>query len=328
MMDPILLAFLLLALAGVVFSAVFSGLETGLYTINRVRLAVRASHNDPAAVRLRRIVGNPNQMLATLLIGNNMANYAGSFGIAAILEHKGVSPVQAILINACILIPVLFIVGETLPKDLFRTYTDRWSYAFSGFLAACDRMLTWIGLVPIARGFGTLVGRIFGADASAAVTARQRVSHLIKEGISVGVLSEVQTTLADRALAMRDHTVRDEMIAWSQVAHVPQRLNPEARNVIVRKHHHTRFPVTNENGKVVGYISMLDVLLQADRPTEELLQPTVIFEADISVRRALRRMQTERCQMAVVAQKTDGRPIGLVTIKDLVEPLTGELAAW
>jgi CBS domain containing-hemolysin-like protein len=32
--------------------------------------------------------------------------------------------------------------------------------------------------------------------------------------------------------------------------------------------------------------------------------------------------------MAVAVDPDNGQPLGLVTIKDLVEPITGELAAW
>jgi putative hemolysin len=183
-MTPELTGYILIMLAGLVMSALYSGLETGLYTINRVRLMVRASHHEKSAVRLRNLINNPNHMLATLLLGNNIANYAGSFGIAAILDYHDVGPGIAIFINAGILIPLLFVFGETLPKDLFRTHTDRWSYAFSGLLVLTSRLLTVVGLVPIVRLFGTLIRRLVGADATAAVTARQRMSQLIKEGVS------------------------------------------------------------------------------------------------------------------------------------------------
>ena len=43
---------------------------------------------------------------------------------------------------------------------------------------------------------------------------------------------------------------------------------------------------------------------------------------------ALRVMREERHPMAVVQDPATGRPLGLVTLKDLVEPLTGPLRAW
>src|SRR6267142_2727621 len=113
------LIFGVVALLAMILSALFSGIETGLYTINRVRLTVRASHGDRRASRLQNYLANPNRMLSTLLLGNNLAHYGQSYCIAAIIDHFGFSPGQSVLINAGVLIPVIFIFCETLPKDLF-----------------------------------------------------------------------------------------------------------------------------------------------------------------------------------------------------------------
>jgi putative hemolysin len=327
-MNPELMGYILIMLAGLIMSALYSGLETGLYTINRVRLMVRASHQERSAVRLRKLLNNPNHMLATLLLGNNIANYAGSFGIAAMLNYHGVGPGKAILINAGILIPLLFIFGETLPKDLFRTHTDRWSYRFSWLLILTSRLLTVIGLVPLVRGFGALLTRFVGGDAAAAVTARQRMSQLIKEGLGAGVLSEHQTTLADRALALRDRSVGSEMIPWAKVNRVPLDASPSQRYEVVAGQRHNRLPVVDRSGKAVGLIAALDCLLDPQRPTKELLIDTIELTPEMPVREALRQMRRDRCPLAIVVNRTTNKPIGIVTFKDLVEPLTGELAAW
>lgn len=323
-----LLAFALLALVGILFSAVFSGTETGLYTINRVRLTVRASRGEFSAVRLRDFLNKPNRMLSTLLLGNNMANYAGSLGIAAILDHMGVSPWQAVAINAGILVPLLFVFGETLPKDLFRTYTDVWSYRFAGFLTWTGRILTWIGLVPLVQVFGDVMGRLLGSDILAAAGARQRISHLIAEGVGAGVLSESQTTLADRALALREFRVGDEMVPWKRVIWVPADAGHKQRVDSFRRRAVTRAPVVDAHGNVIGSLNLIDAVLEADAVMADLLQPVAIVHPATRVREALQQMQAQRCAMAVVVAPRSHRPIGIVTFKDLVEPLTGELSAW
>src|SRR5690242_7607943 len=107
------LIFGVLALLAMILSALFSGIETGLYTINRVRLTVRASHGDRRAVRLQNYLANPNRMLSTLLMGNNLAHYVVSFSVAAIIDEFGIAPGSAIAINACLLIPLMFIFADT-----------------------------------------------------------------------------------------------------------------------------------------------------------------------------------------------------------------------
>lgn len=333
-MNAELLLWASVALVGLGLSALFSGLETGLYTINRVRLTVRASRHDRRAERLRRFIQNPTRMLGTLLIGNNIANYLGSFGVAAMLDVYGVSPVSAIAINACILIPLLFIFGETLPKDLFRTHTDRWSYPFAGFLTWCERLLLWTGVLPAVQGVGALAGRAFRTERGDAPdelpggAARQRISQLIKEGAGAGVLSESQTSLADRALALREVRVGSEMVPWKHVSTLRDGANAAERIAMLRRQPHTRVPVVNAQGRVVGVVSVIDALLEADKPLTEMMVTPTSLSPSMPVREALRAMRGSACPLAIVTHPRTGAPIGIVTLKDLVEPLTGELAAW
>jgi len=330
-----MLPFLMLALIGLVLSAVFSGLETGLYTINRVRLAVRVGAGDARARKIREQVEHPRRMLATLLIGNNIANYASSFGFAVMFEAAGISQGRAIVFNALLLIPLLFIVGEILPKDLFRTHTDRWTYALSGFLVVCERVFFWTGLAPLVLGFVRLAGRRLGGREDAPRTARQRMIQLIREGAGpggnsggAGALSERQTSLADRALTMRQRTVGEEMIPWSRVATLAVDADRSQREIVMRHLNYSRLPVVDRNGKVVGVLTQLDALMEPDRASEELMQPLVKLAPHTPIRSALRTLRHEHRAMAIVEHSPTGQPAGIVTLKDLVEPLTGELVAW
>ena len=87
-------------------------------------------------------------------------------------------------------------------------------------------------------------------------------------------------------------------------------------------------PVVDEAGRAVGVIAMLDVLLEPDRSTAQLMRPAVTFSPNTSVGEALKAMRTGRQAMAIVTEGSTNEPLGLLTLKDLVEPLTGELAAW
>lgn len=323
-----LAAYGLLVVVGLALSALYSGLETGIYTINRVRLVVLANRGQRTARRLQLETGSPNRLLATLLVGNNVANYMGIYGVAAILDGLGFTPGQAIAINAGLLVPLLFVFGETLPKDLFRTHTDHWTYRLSGSLVLSRWLFTACGLLPVVRGTGALAGRLLRTAPHAAASARQHISQLIKEGVGAGVLSEGQATLADRALALRDRTVRAEMVPWKKACWLPLSAGPEHRREQLERHNFTRLPVVDESGKVVGVLAMLDVLLEPDRSTAQLMRPAVTFSPNTSVGEALKAMRTGRQAMAIVTEGSTNEPLGLLTLKDLVEPLTGELAAW
>lgn len=316
-----------LAGLGVFASAVFSGMETGLYTLNRVRLTVRAARGQRPALRLRRELDRQSRTLSTLLIGTNAASYVLSYAIARLLHGFAFDGWPLIFIEALAVTPVLFVFAETLPKDLFRTHADNWMYTLSPVLVAAKWVFRLVGLLPVVQLVAMLVARMLGAGSPDAVTARQRISHLIKEGVGTGVLTESQTALADRALAMRSRTIETEMIPWNRVATVHRDAQRPQRETLIRQRNFTRMPVVDDTGKPVGILSSLDALLEPDRPTAELMIDPLTFKARTPVRDALRSMRESRRKMAVVVAE-NGRPRGLVTLKDLVEPVTGELGAW
>ena len=316
-----------LALGAVFVSAVFSGMETGVYTLNRVRLTVRSAHGDRRAVRLRHELSHQNRTLSTLLIGTNAASYLVSYAVARLLHGLALNDWTLILMEAVTVTPLLFIFAETLPKDLFRTHADHWMYTLSSVLVISKWTFRLCGLLPIVQFAAVLVARMLGATSPDAVSARQRISHLVKEGVSTGVLSESQTILVDRALTMRGRTIESEMIPWNRVATVHRDAERPQRETLIRRRNFTRMPVVDDQGRVVGILSSLDALLAPDEPTRALMSEPLTFGGRTPVREALRTMRTARRKMAVVVS-VDGSSRGLVTLKDLVETVTGELGAW
>ena len=323
-----ILLFILLSLFGVLLSALCAGLETGVYTINRVRLAVRAGTNHRRASRLKFELDHPERLLITLLVLNNLANYLGSLGIAGVLEVSGLGPWSAIAINTVILVPILFILAETLPKDLFRTFTDHWTYHFAWFIHYGRVLLTVIGVLPLVTVIFKLFTRILGDNAARTRSARQRVLSLMQEGAGSGVLSPVQVDLLDRALLLRECLVRSEMIRWREVRTVPLLADRTERENILRSCEFARLPVVERGGRVAGIMHAMDAAVHPERSTRELIRPAVVLEPGTPALEALRLMRAERAQLAVVQASGATTPLGVVAIKDLVEPLIGEVHDW
>lgn len=323
------LIFIFIFIFGVVLSALCSGLEIGTYTINRVRLAVRSGSGHRRAMRLKSELDHPERLLITLLVLNNIANYLGSLGIAGVLKTTGVGPWIAIAINSVILVPILFILAETLPKDLFRTFTDHWTYHFAWFIRYGRIVLTAIGVLPLIRGVVLVFNRMLGDNAARTRrSARQRVLSLMQEGAGSGVLSRVQVDLVDRALLLRECPVKSEMIRWREVRTIPLLADQPTRERILRACDFARLPVVERGGRVAGIMHAMDAAVHPERSTHELIRPAVFVEPETPALEALRLMRAERAQLAVVQAPGTTTPIGVVAIKDLVEPLIGEVHDW
>lgn len=316
-----------ITLLGIFLSALYSGLETGLYTINQVRLDVRASSKVKSALRLKTIIDKPTRMLAVLLVCNNVANYLASYGAARLLEETTLGPWLAITVNALFMIPLLFIFGEVLPKDLFRAHTDVWTYKCSSTLRITDTILWWTGIVPVVAFAGHVARKTLGNESALEPTPRRKFGLLFKEGLEGGVLSDEQITLADRVLAMQSLTVQQEMVPWSRVSCLSESTSLQRRATAVRGTEHTRIPIVNTHGFVIGVLPVLSALLEPEAPTKDLIIETLYVTPGTKVQDALQQLRKSGRAMAIVS--TDGKtPRGIVTLKDLVEPIVGELAAW
>ena len=139
----------LLMLLGLAGTALYSGMETGLYFFDRVKLEVRAAGGPMrrAAGRLKRELEHPERVLATNLVGTIVFSDLAAQGASALLHGWGYSESASIAVNVLVLTPLVFVLGETVPKEMFRLEADRLTYTFSGALAGTRRLLSALGVL-------------------------------------------------------------------------------------------------------------------------------------------------------------------------------------
>jgi CBS domain containing-hemolysin-like protein len=323
-----LLLWLGLMLLGFAGSAIYSGMETGCYCLNRVRLHVRATRRERAAIRLENLIGRQTSLLSTLLIGNNIANYLGTASLAVILSASGLSDAEQIIINVALVTPILFVFGETLPKDLFSAHADGLMYRLQWILTGSRRLFTWTLLVPIVSVFSAGVMRVLGQRGGAATFhPRRRVGDLVKESVGSGLLTDRQSEMVERVLGAATLDAASQMTPWRRVSRV--RPNDRLAAVIERSRvgEQPAIPVVDAAGQVAGVVRVLDALRLepgAGQTIADLLRPAKLIANDLPLRRALTELTHDNVEMAVVTNRA-GQPIGIVTPQDLLEPITGPL---
>jgi CBS domain containing-hemolysin-like protein len=126
---------------------------------------------------------------------------------------------------------------------------------------------------------------------------------------------------------MRGITVGEEMKPWRQVASIDESTPCGERAKRFLTSGASRLPVVDRKGRVTGIVAAVDHFARPAAATADMLRPVLLLPPSVSALDAIGRMRRERVQMAVVGDRLD-RPLGIVSIKDLVEPLVGDLAAW
>lgn len=319
------IVYFVVLLVGLLGSAIFSGFETAVYSMSRLRLIVRQSRGERTASILRSEISDAQRTISTLLISNNICNFMVSFAITAILTRlMGWGEVKSILAQAMLLTPLLFIFAETIPKEICRARADVVAYPLAPLLRLVRRIYDFSGILWFFQSSGQwLSNRIGGEMSGAVLSARARIAALIEEGVGHGTLSARQTDIVDRALSLRQISAESRMVPWQVV----QTLRAGDTLESLRKRHaslgYARYPVVDEVGKVLGVVDLIDIIAGGEGATAgSVCRPAPFAGESIDARAAIAMLRRIGAVMGVVG--TPELPRGIITLRGLVEPLMAE----
>ena len=307
-------------------SAIFSGSETGLYRLSQARLEVDARAGRRSAKLLRYLVRRESAVLVTILVGNNLALEILTWRAKQLGTEADEGFSHEFLV-ALTLTPIVFFLGEALPKDLFRRRPHA-TMAWTADFLLVARFLLWpaervLSLISTASGF------LFGlrGEERQSVGTRESVERLLQEGALLGALEPRAEELARNALELRRLPVEQVMTPWEKVVRVCAESDDALLRELVGESQYSRLPVTDGAGKVTGYLHQLEVLGEAvgSDPLAHLRE-VLTLPAGTPVDRALARLRVRGVRMAIVG--TAEGPLGLVALKDLLEEISGDLGSW
>ena len=183
--------------------------------------------------------------------------------------------------------------------------------------------------MPLITLFGIGVLKLLGGSSSGALShPRRRVQALMREGAG-GVVTNEQSDLVERVFYAERRLVNDEAVPWSAVQTVGEDAATADLFALAQQSQRSRLPVVNAAGHVVGVLDLFELLLftpQDCPPLRQLLKPAAYISPYTGLRTAWAAFQSNGWGLAIVGDPE--RPVGVVTMKDLVEPITGELVRW
>ncbi|HHI78634.1 MAG TPA: DUF21 domain-containing protein [Planctomycetes bacterium] len=311
----------LLVLVFLLFSALFSGVETGLYSLNRLRLELRAKNQkNRRAVLLLSLLHNRALILCVFLVGNNIANglsavFAESWASHYVGEGKGV------LLSAAILTPLLFFFGEALPKHLFNLFTETWTYRLAPFLLAARWVFAPLifflrPIAGLALDFATRAGKgIEGWKPGA-----QDLERLLAASGS-----EVAPELRRAAIqvAQRQNRQVQSIMVPKEHAHVlREEQGLEDLKEMLKTKGFRRYPLRNAEGDYQLYVHSLDAFRagEPERPLSAHGVPLVQLSPSFPLWKALILFEEKDSRVGVV-RSPRGQVLGFVFVKDLVKGL-------
>ena len=308
-------------------SGFFSGSETALIGISQERVHQLAG-SGRRGLRVQQLVSDPDRLLSTLLVANNLVNILGA-AIATTLFIDLVGDTWGPWVSTVAVTAVILVVGEITPKSLAARHPEQFSLAVAPTIW---RLSTVLG--PVARFFTAITKglfRIFGV--STAPPTRQvtedDIRALSELGLAAGGIESVEHEILDALFTLADRPVKEVMTPRVDITTLQQPVRIEDVRTAVAKTGHSRYPVSaGELDDLRGVLYVKDLLQLDTAPSadeiESLLHVPMFVPESASILRVLQDLRGRRSAFAVVHDEHGGVE-GIVTIKDLVAELVGEL---
>jgi len=317
---------LLVVLLG--FSAFFSGSETALMAISRLRLRHLAETKPRRAGIVERLLKKPEKLIGTILLGNNLVNVAMSAVATAlaisIWGERGIVYVTAVLTL------VILIFAEITPKVYAKHFNERISFIAAPVL---NVIMAIVNPVVVAVTYvSNRVLLLIGVDVSRIkrpLMTEEEIQTCIKMGWDEGAITAEERTMLSRVFTLNDKTVGQVMVPREKMAVLDLDASLQELTDTILKTGYSRFPVKKgDDLEIVGFVHGKDILRFMDRKKpgslKKIMRPPFFVSADKKIDAQLRNFQAKKLHQAVVLDK-EGKVAGLITLEDILEELVGSI---
>ena len=315
---------LVLLIVLLVLSGFFSGAEIALFSVSEAKARALADEGRKGSRALLRLKDSPDQLLITILIGNNIANI-GAASVATYTATLAFGSAGVGLATGVMTLLVLFF-GEITPKSFAAANAPRLALLAAPILATLSRLLFFL-VLPLEA----VTRAILPQDAATAPrVTEEEIRALTQMGHQEGSIEEHERELIERVFLLDERkawevmTPRVDVFAWPGSLRLAE-IAPQLSRVP-----YSRIPVYGESpDDVTGVVYIRDAYQalisgQRDVPLEALARDPLFVPSSVSLIRLLRDFQARRIHIGIVVDEHGGVD-GVITLEDILEELVGEI---
>lgn len=304
-------------------SLFFSGSETALTAVNKIKLQSKAAGGDKQAEKLFNLVSKPSQFITTILIGNNIANLIAPVLVTSMAIEYGWS----VTIASVVLTVSIIIFAEVIPKSIAAAFPEQISQLVRPVISFLN--VVFFPLTFVLNKMTDMITRFLSKGEQASWTvSREEIVNLVRIADTEGAIEGVESQRLKGILDFRELNVKDVMTTprTEMVAvHIDESFET-VRNRIINEMH-TRYPVYDEDlDNIVGVFHSKYLLQWSIDPDQPLMnfcdkKPLTVREFQ-NVEDVLRRMSKQRRHLAIVLDEYGGTE-GILTHEDIIETMLG-----
>jgi Mg2+/Co2+ transporter CorB len=316
-----------------IISGFFSGSETSLMSLNRHRLKYLAKHKTKWAATSLKLLKRPDQLLATILLGNTLANNLATFFITIIADRFFGNMGAAVA--TIILTLIILIFSETIPKTIAAIYNEKYALF-------CCNILNIIQIIcyPLVLTLNVISNAIlllFGVNIKNKKTkpmSTDELRSIVTEPESAKLAKKHRSMLLG-VLDLEVSTIKEVMLPRNQIQGINLKLNWEQTLETIQNSPFSKLVAYEDNiDNITGVLSLrkanklINLSLKSKSEQKKYLQEITskayFVPETTTLHNQLIEFQKTGHDLAVVVDEY-GDIQGIVTLKDILEEIVGEL---
>jgi putative hemolysin len=314
----------LVVLGVVLFAAAsffFALAESALFTLSKWQLEQLAERNPAQGSIVARLLKQPSELLATVVLGNTVANaLIVAIGLGVTLWLGG-----SVMLTVGALALLILVGCEVLPKTLAVRSPETWSLRVA-------RPISWVQSVtrPVQR-LATALNNLFlqsvlvRAVKPQSTATEEDYRELLEVAAQHGALAVREKEIIFEIISLDQRTVADAMTPRSRMSSIPDDLTVEQMIAEARRLRHRHLPMYDETpDTIVGVLDTKKLLLDPSVDLAEVIEFPSFVPESMNLLRLFLALQRQRRGIAIVMDEFGGTA-GVVTMEDILEELIGEI---
>ncbi len=320
-----IVAFIIVALL-LCCSAFMSSSEVAYFSLKPADLEEVREQNHSSDKALSSLLDNSNQLLATILIGNNVVNVAIVIIANYAIEHTFVfsSPIAGFLIQTILLTTILLLFGEILPKVYARKNPLQYSRFSAGAMSVIHSLLNPFSKL-LVRSTGIVTRTISKKKYDISV---DELSKAVALTTTEGEPEEKE--MINEIIKFYNKTASEIMLPRIDIVDVDLSWSFRKMLDFVVQSGYSRLPVSDgSEDNIRGVIYVKDLIAHMDKGDEfdwhPLIRKAYFVPENKRIDDLLEEFRANKVHVSIVVDEFGGT-CGLITMEDILEEIVGEIA--
>ncbi len=304
-------------------SAYFSATETAFLSLNKTRMKTLVEKGNKRAALTLKLSEKYDELLSTILIGNNIVNIAmSSIGTLLFLDLLGNMGAS---VSTAVITVVVLIFGEISPKSLAKECPEKFAMFSAPIINALLILLTPFNF--LFAQWKKLLAKMFRLESDTKMS-QEELLMLVDEVEQDGSLDKTESELLRNAIEFPDLEAKDILTHRLDLAAVPSTATKAEIAAVFAESGFSRLPVYDDSiDNIIGVLHHKDFYTATgvtNKDLRELMTPPIFVIKEVKINLVLRELQKKKAHLAVVLDEYGGT-YGVITMEDILDELVGEL---